>query len=222
MATSDNAAMSGALKFVLIVVGVIVFVAAPFFFFGDQIDQFFAGDGAIVWLREFGNLAWFVAIGLLIADLAFPIPTTAIMAALGMIYGPVLGGVYASLGSVISGLVGYGLCRFLGRPIALWLNGEQGLSRGEQLFSGVGGWIVAMSRWLPILSEVVACAAGLSRMRFSVFVLALICGSIPMGFAYAIIGYMGGGRPVLTLAISAVFPFLLWFLVRPILRRNAG
>jgi len=206
------------LRFIGIALGLVLFVAAPFFLFGDRFEQLFAGKGALSLLRDHGAFAWTVAIGLLIADLAFPIPTTAVMAALGMIYGPVLGGAVAAAGSGISGLVGYGLCRYLGRPFALWLSGRQGLDAGERIFKGAGGWVVAMSRWVPVLSEVVACIAGLSRMSFPVFFVALMCGSIPLGFVFAAIGHLGGGHPVMTLVLSAVLPFLLWVIFRPIFR----
>ena len=212
--------MSASVKFVLILLGVALFVVTPFFIFGDQIEQLFVGEGALEQLRGYGNLAWLVAIGLLISDLALPVPTTAVMAALGMIYGPVLGGIIAALGSVVSGLVGYFLCRFFGRPIAIWLNGTRGLAKGESVFGHAGGWFVALSRWLPIISEIVACAAGLSKMRFAVFLTALICGSIPLGFAYASLGYLGEDRPIPTLLIAALLPFVLWFFVRPMLNQR--
>ena len=211
--------MSASVKFGLILLGVAIFVATPFFFFGEQIEQLFAGEGALERLRSYGNFAWLAAIGLLVSDLALPVPTTAVMAALGMIYGPVVGGVFAAIGSVVSGLVGYFLCRFMGRPVAIWLNGQQGLTKGEAVFGQAGGWFVALSRWLPIISEVVACGAGLSKMRFTTFLAALLCGSIPLGFAYASLGHLGEDQPVLTLVASALLPFVLWFLVRPLLQR---
>ena len=156
-------------KLIGIVIGLVLFITLPFFIFGEQIEQVFAGNGVASWLQDFGGYAWAAAIGLLVADLAIPVPTTAVMAALGMVYGPVLGGIIAGFGSIASGLVGYGLCRKLGRPFALWLSGEKGLAEGEKLFQNLGGWIVAMSRWLPVVSEVVACLAGLSKMPFPVF-----------------------------------------------------
>ncbi len=205
-------------RFVWLALGLAAFVAMPFFIFGEQLEQVFVNSGAVSFLERYGSFAWAIAIGLLVADLAFPIPTSAVMAALGMIYGPFVGGVVAALGSIVSGLVGYLLCRHLGRPVALWLNGEQGMLKGEQIFSDIGGWLVAMSRWLPVVSEVVACMAGLSRMQFSIFLTALICGSVPLGFTFSTIGYMGGDYPVLTLVLSAALPFILWLLVRPFLR----
>ena len=193
-------------------------VAFPFLFWGDRLDLMLTRDGAAQWLDDYGQFAWLAGIGLLISDLALPIPTTAVIAALGMVYGPILGGLVASVGSVVSGLIGYGLCRHLGRPCARWLSGERALATGERLFARAGGWVVALSRWLPILSEVVACLAGLSRMRFATFVGALLCGSIPLGFVFATIGHVGEGRPILTLALAAVLPFFLWAALRPVLR----
>ena len=205
-------------KLIGIVIGLVLFITIPFFIFGEHIDLIFAGGSVVAWLQSYGNFAWAAAIGLLIADLAIPVPTTAVMAALGMVYGPFTGGFISALGSVISGLVGYGLCRKLGRPLALWLSGQQGLVEGERIFKNIGGWIVALSRWLPVVSEVVACLAGLSRMPFPVFFSALLCGSVPLGFLFATIGHLGGNYPFMTLVLSAALPFILWFFVRPLLR----
>ena len=148
-----------------------------------------------------------------------PVPTTAVMAALGMVYGPVLGGLIATAGSVASGLLGYALSRRLGWPLVVRLLGEKALAEGDRLFADLGGWMVALSRWLPVVSEVVACMAGLSRMRFGVFLAALLCGSAPLGFVFASIGEAGAESPLLTLGLSALAPILLWSLARPLLRR---
>jgi membrane protein DedA with SNARE-associated domain len=91
------------------------------------------------------------------------------------------------------------------------------LSEGEELFKNIGGWIVAMSRWLPVVSEVVACLAGLSKMPFPMFLAALICGSVPLGFLFSTIGYIGGEYAMLTLILSALLPFILWVGVRLVL-----
>lgn len=195
-----------------------VLIAAPFAIWGDRIEQLFSETGAIDWLASHGSYAWLVAIGLLIADLAMPIPSAAIMAALGILYGPFLGGLISAGGSTLSGLIGYCLGRHLGRPFALKLFGERAISDGEQMFASSGGWMVVLSRWMPVLSEVIVCMAGLSRMRFPVFLAALLCGSIPLGFVFAAIGGAGEDRPALALAISAILPILLWVVLRPILR----
>jgi len=63
-----------------------------------------------------------------------------------------------------------------------------------------------------------ACMAGLASMSFNLFLAALLCGSVPLGFAFAAIGHIGESRPVLTLGLSIVLPVILWLVCRPLLR----
>lgn len=209
-------------RFLAVIVVLAILLGVPFFLFGDAFEQSLSGEGAVAWLKDFGSFAWLVAIGLLIADLALPVPSAAVMGALGIVYGPVLGGLIATTGSVCSGLIGYGVCRRYGRPVARWFGGEKVLADGETLFAGAGGWIVVLSRWLPVFSEVIACVAGLARMAFKTFLVALLCGSVPLGFVFAAIGHAGQDRPVLTLALCAVLPIVFWLLLRPFLPTGAS
>jgi uncharacterized membrane protein YdjX (TVP38/TMEM64 family) len=151
-------------------------------------------------------------------DLLLPIPGTIVMSALGYVYGTMMGGLLAALGSFLAGSLGYGLCRLLGRGAARRLLGEKDLERGEQLFANVGGWIVALSRWLPIFPEVVACMAGLTRMPAATFFFALACGSLPLGFVFAAVGHTGVVSPTLALVLSAVLPVVLWLAARPLIK----
>ena len=116
----------------------------------------------------------------------------------------------AAAGSALAGLIAYGLSRWLGRPLALRLAGETGLRQGESFFATGGAWLVACSRCLPILPEAVACLAGLNRMPFRIFLLAVLCGSLPMGFVFAAIGALGQDEPAWALVLSIVVPALLW------------
>lgn len=206
-------------RFLLVALFLIVTVLLPFGLWGDAFEQAFTGDEAVSKLREMGPHAWLTAIGLLVADIALPVPSSAIMAALGMIYGPWLGGLIAATGSTLAGLIGYLLCRGFGRPVARWLAGDAMLSYGHGLFLRSGTWLVALSRWQPVLPEVIACLAGLSKMPVRVFMFALLCGTLPLGFVFAAIGHGGQSYPLLTLALSALAPLLLWLVFRPVFRR---
>jgi len=205
----------------ILLIALAVLFAVPFLLFGGEFDEWFAGEGAVAWLRGHGSWAWAAAVLLLVSDLVLPVPATAVMAALGIIYGPVTGGLIGAAGSWLSGAVAYGLCRAAGRPAALRLAGAEGLARGERFFERSGGWAVALSRWLPLLPEVVACMAGLTRMPAGRFLAALACGSLPMAAAYAAIGHAGAEHPALALAASAVIPLLLWAAVRPFIAARA-
>lgn len=197
-------------------------LTVPFLLWGEGFEERFSREGAVRWLSEHGEWAWAAGIGLLVADLVLPIPATAVIAALGYLHGTLAGGLIGAAGSFLSGALAYGLCRLMGRPAALWIAGPRDLERGEDLLASVGGWAIAISRWMPLLPEVLASLAGMVRMPAPVFFLALACGSVPMAFTFAAVGASGIDRPALAIVLSAVLPIALWPLARRLPRSRAG
>lgn len=198
-------------RFWIVPLVVAVLVIGPFLLLGDELTALLTPDpesgaypGGRRWL-------WLVAIGLLVADIFIPIPTTSIIAALGIVYGPALGTAVAIVGTLFAAVAGYGIGRGLGRPLAARFVGDS-LPKGERVFARHGGWIVAASRWMPVLPEVISVVAGVSMMRFRAFVFAVLCGVAPFCAVFAVFGHLGAERPVLTVTLSAVAPFALWWL----------
>lgn len=190
-------------------------VIVPFLIWGDWFEKSMSMENTVEWLRSTESWGWAVGIALLVLDLFLPVFGTVVMSALGFVYGWLLGGIFAAVGSIGAGLVAYGLCFRLGHRAAVWLAGEKGLAEAEHLFEGeTGGWLVALSRWMPVLPEVVACMAGISRMPFLRFFGALCVGSVPMGFVFAWIGHSGESSPGLALGLSAGIPPVLWAISR--------
>ncbi len=192
-------------------------IIVPFLIWGDFFMGLFSEDTTVQRLTDYGQWAWAVALLLLIAVLFFPLPGTVIMSALGYLYGPLWGGLLAATGSFLAGIFAFGLCRALGRKAAIWILGEEGLAKGEKTYAKNGSWIVAISRWLPVLPELIACMAGLNQMKWRPFIVGLICGVLPLGFVFAYIGHAGLEHPYLAIAISAGLPPLLWLLARKFL-----
>jgi uncharacterized membrane protein YdjX (TVP38/TMEM64 family) len=200
-----------------VVLAPVLLVALPFALWGDDVTAWLSIDGATEWMRSFGGWAWAAGLALIASDIFLPVPATAVMAALGVIYGVLVGGALSTLGSIIAGVSGYGLCRLVGPRLSERLAGARGMAQARRLFDGWGGWLVAASRWLPVLPEMVAFLAGLARMPFWRFTAALTCGAVPLGFAYAAIGALGAATPMLTLTIAAIAPLGLWAAARPFL-----
>ena len=154
------------------------------------------------------------------ADVLLPLPATVVMSALGFVYGPVVGGLLSAAGATLSGLLAYGLCRMLGRRAAARLLGEKDLEKGERLlptsaggsWRSRGGYRSCPKSW--------ACMAGLTRMPWRIFVVAVACGSVPLGFVFAAIGHAGVERPVLALGLSALLPLLLWLGARSFIKTS--
>lgn len=197
----------------IIILVLAICVMLPFLFWGDQIESLLVVDQEAGTLANQDQWAWAVGVGLLIADIVIPIPTTSIIAGLGIIYGPMLGAGVAILGSMLSAFIGYAIGRFLGRPIARRFAGSR-LAEGDRLILKYGGWIVAASRWLPVLPEVISVVAGAHRMPVKLFGLSALCGVVPFSLAFATLGHVGADTPVLTLVIAAIAPLVLWLILQ--------
>ena len=168
-----------------------------------------ASDAVLV-LRKYGSWAWALGIALIWADLVLPVPQTAVIAALGIIYGTLLGGLLGSLGLVTSGLLGYVMMLTSARRFVQRLVGPQSLRKMESLFDQGGAWAIILTRSLPYsVPEAMAFLAGLAGMPMRRFTAALTIGSVPTAFAFAAIGAGWADQPILVLVVSYVLPILL-------------
>ncbi|HZO25986.1 MAG TPA: VTT domain-containing protein [Chloroflexota bacterium] len=167
-------------------------------------------NDAVLTLRAYESWAWAVGIVLIWADLVLPIPQTAVIAALGSVYGTLLGGSLGSLGLITGGLLGYGLMRTSARRLAQRIAGRQSLQRMERLFSRNGAWAIVLTRSLPYsVPEATVFLAGLGGMPMAKVAAALTVGSVPTAFAFAAIGAGWADQPMLALVVSSVLPILL-------------
>ena len=181
---------------------------AAFFAWGGYFEDLLTGNS----FTQPGRWDWLFVVGLLTLDVFLPIPATAVLASLGMAYGPWMGGAIGTLGTFAAGTTGYLLCRILNERAARFLVGEKGMELGLQFFQRNGGWVIALSRWTILLPELLSCYAGLMRMTPKQYFAALLCGTLPMSFTYAWLGSTETAQEnkLLALVISATVPVLLW------------
>jgi uncharacterized membrane protein YdjX (TVP38/TMEM64 family) len=173
-------------------------------------------------LREYDSWAWAVGIALIWADLVLPVPQTAVIAALGIIYGSLIGGLLGSLGLITGGLLGYGLMLTAARRFAQRFAGPRILQKMKSLFDRRGAWAIILTRSLPYsVPEAIVFLAGLAGMPMRKFSAALIIGSVPTAFAFAAIGAGWADQPILALAVSYVLPILLLPIALYLMRRRA-
>ena len=179
-----------------------------FFVWGGYFEELLTGDPT----SAPGRWDWLFVVGLLTLDVVLPIPATAVLASLGMAYGPLLGGAIGTLGTFVAGTTGFVLCRVLNERAARFLVGEQGMELGQRFFANQGGWVIALSRWTILLPELLSCYAGLMRMPARQYFAALLCGCAPMSFTYAWLGSTDAAQEnkLLALALSAAVPVILW------------
>ena len=167
-------------------------------------------NDTVLMLRKYDAWAWAAGIALIWADLVLPVPQTVVIAALGMIYGAVLGGLLGSVGLITGGLLGYVLMRSSARRMLQRFAGPQSLNKVESLFEPAGAWAIVLTRSLPYsIPEAMVFLAGLAGMPIGKFTAALAVGSVPTAFAFAAIGAGWADQPILALAVSYVLPILL-------------
>lgn len=196
------------LRLALLVLIVLAVLAVPTILFGDRFEKLLDGPRALEFIRAQGPWSGAVGVGLIVADLVIPMPSPAIMAALGLIYGPILGGVIASFGSFLAALVGYTLCRAIGPRAAGWIAGPRQIERVSEFFKRNGMWAIAVSRFIPAVPEVLACMAGLTRMPFGRFCAGNLIGSVLVGFLNAYFGARGEADPASAVAVVIVAPYV--------------
>ena len=179
-------------------------------------------NAAVLTLREYGSWAWAVGIALIWADLVLPVPQTAVIVALGIVYGTLLGGLLGSVGLITGGLLGYALMRTSARRYVQRVVRPHTLQRMERLFGQRGAWAIVLTRSLPYsVSEVMVFLAGLAGMPMGRFVAALTIGSVPTAFVFAAIGSGWADQPILALMVSYVLPILLLPIALYLMRRSA-
>jgi len=196
------------LRVALLVLTVLAVLAVPAILFGDRFEEQLDGANALEFVRAQGAWGGAVGIGLIVADLVVPLPSPAVMAALGLIYGPVIGGVIASFGSFLAALIGYSLCRFIGPGAASWIAGPKQTERLSAFFERNGMWAIAVSRFMPAVPEVLACLAGMTRMPFVRFCTGNLIGSTLVGFINAYFGARGETDPASTVAVVVIAPYV--------------
>lgn len=202
----------------LLLLGIIV----PFLLWGEAFETLLSPSAMRSLLERHRAIGWLIGIALLVADLFLPIPSTIVMSALGWLYGPLTGGLVASVGLFLSAQLAFHLSHRFGRRIAVRLADEESLAAAALWFSKAGGACVAVSRCLPVLSEAIACLAGLSGFPQRDFLVASLLGTLPAGFAFAYIGQLGHEDSTTATALSALLPILLWVAYRRISRRSAN
>ena len=194
--------------------------------FRSEVDRALAilGRGDVAALRDyilsFGAWAPIVSALLMVLQaLAAPLPAFAIAFANGLAFGIFWGGLLSLASATLAAALAFWISRLLGRGPVEAVVGSGSLGSADRFFARWGVYAILILRLVPVVSfDVISYAAGLTRMRFSGFVLATAAGAAPASFVYA---YLGGRAPqyvwVLLIAFSIV---IAGALVAAVLRRR--
>lgn len=139
------------------------------------------------WLERGGALAACVGVGLLVADVLLPVPSSLVMVAHGALFGVAVGTLLSLLGSVGAALFGFAIGRRGGRTLERLVTPEE-RERADRLLKRWGTLAVIVTRPVPLLAETVAIMAGTSSLGWGRMTAAALAGSLPMSLLYAVTG----------------------------------
>lgn len=139
------------------------------------------------WMRHGGALAAVLGVGLLIADVLLPVPSSLVMVAHGALFGVVIGTLLSLLGSVGAALFGFAIGRRGGRLLERIVTPAE-RARADKMLARWGTLAVVVTRPVPILAETVAIMTGTSSIGWARMALASFAGSLPPALLYALTG----------------------------------
>lgn len=126
-----------------------------------------------------------VVIGLLAIDLFVAVPTLTIVILGSYFLGFEWGFAAAMLGSALAAFGGYAICNRWGEgALSRVIRDEKQRSEMRDAFTAHGPGMIMLARAAPILPEVTACMAGMTKMPLLRFAMFWVIGTLPyMGIA---------------------------------------
>lgn len=170
-----------------IFVGLLVLSMLLLFFVMQALHLPFLAEDTSYWLAQDKWVAAVAGVGLLVADVVAPVPSSIIMFVNGILFGIFLGGLLSVAGGLGSAWVGHWLGAKGEQVAARWM-GAAALSRAKEFFARHGHVAVIASRPIPILAEAVSIVAGLSGMPRRQFLGSATLGLLPAALLYAYAG----------------------------------
>ena len=163
------------------------------------------------WMKHRGLLAASVGVGLLIADVVLPVPSSLIMVAHGALFGVVQGTILSLIGSVGAAMFGFAIGRRGGTLLERIVTSAD-RDRANSMLRRWGTLAVIVTRPVPVLAETVAIIAGTSSLSWRSVILASIVGSFPSALLYALSGAAIANfqNTVLMFGVVLVVAVLFW------------
>jgi uncharacterized membrane protein YdjX (TVP38/TMEM64 family) len=139
------------------------------------------------WMGRGGALAASIGVGLLVADVLLPVPSSLVMVAHGALFGVAVGTLLSLAGSVGATLFGFAIGRRGGRLMEKLVTPAE-RERADRLLKRWGALAIIVTRPVPLLAETIAIMAGTSSLGWGRVALASLAGSLPPALLYAITG----------------------------------
>lgn len=131
-----------------------------------------------------------IGVGLLLADVVLPVPSSGIMVVHGAMYGLLIGSILSLLGGTGATVTAFFMGR-RSRSLLERLAGPDQRVRATALLDRYGVWAILLSRPVPVLAETIAIMAGTGRLAWWQATWAGALGTLVPALGYAAVGAYG-------------------------------
>ena len=99
-----------------------------------------------------------------------PIPAAIICVVGAMIYGPLLSGLYCTIGILVGSYISFWIGRTFGYRIVSWIVGTENTEKYSDIILKRGGFFLCIAFLLPMFPDDILCfIAGITKMKFITF-----------------------------------------------------
>ncbi len=163
--------------FMLVVICISIIIVSLYFLkttgFLSKVDSV---DKFREYISSFGNQAilWFTIIQFL-QVVVLPIPAFITVGAGVLLFGPLIGAVFSSIGIILGSIVAFYIGRIFGFKVAKWLVGEDSLNKGLKIIKGKDKIILTFMFLFPFFPDDILCfVAGITTLSSSFFITMII------------------------------------------------
>ncbi|HSE16446.1 MAG TPA: VTT domain-containing protein [Pyrinomonadaceae bacterium] len=174
------------------------------------------------WMKHGGVAAASIGVGLLIADVVLPVPSSIVMVAHGALFGVLWGTMLSLVGSVGAAVFAFAIGRRGGALLERVVTPAE-RARASNILARWGTLAIIVTRPVPLLAETVAIMAGASSMTWRAIIVASIAGSLPPALLYALTGAAVANLQNTALMFGAVLFIagLFWVVGKSFSRKDA-
>lgn len=200
-------------RILLLVTAALVALAVPFALFGAQLEG--SLPGLLERIRR-PEVMFAAVMATLATDILLPVPSSVVSTLAGSELGTALGALASWLGLSIGAVLGFGLARHFGRPLAARLASTEDLAAIDRIGERQGTLLIVALRALPLLAEASVLLLGAAQMPWRRFLPAVALSNLGIAVAYACFGAFSRDHEWLptALAISLALPLAVAALVR--------
>lgn len=179
-------------RIILLAIAALIVGAAlvtPYILFRDELQEWIETDVAD-WIEQLGPWGPIAYIAFFAGSMLFaPIPTAPAPIIAATVFGGALGFLYTLTGTAIGSAVCFWLARTLGRPMLRRLMSQGAVDKVDELGERLGLRLLIVLRLFPIAGvDYVSYAAGLTQMRFGIYIVVSVLASAPILGIAAVLG----------------------------------